>query len=643
MKKSLLLIVMAIFIGSNYYLSAQEMVSTDPQLRNVILEEFTGIHCGYCPDGHKIATELAASNPGRVFLINIHAGGYAVPKAGEPDLRTTEGEQIDNAAGVTGYPAGSVNRSTSPWAMNRGQWVSVATSQILPNISPVNVAVKAEVDFDTRELTATVEYYYTSNSPLQTNYLTVVLTQSGILGYQSDYGNYNPDNWVGDQYSHNHALRMVLSDGGAFGESITETTAGTFGTKTYKTILPETIKDIDVNLVNLNVTAFVSESQANIYSGHGVDVEYDKSKVVDLAINNLTETPQGFCFTSIHPIVEVTNMGQAVDGFDIVANIDGMDYVKTYEGTVAQDETVTIDWGEMAYTPKGVYSIKIEGFDNISGGTLFDMISGNNSDEITGIGFTQKAFGLYNAGFNSSTMPLHTAFDFSQNPNFRVYLLTNPYGANGSVAGVQFSIHSSWGVAGKPGYIMFGEADLSQVNNPSVGLYYAYSDGSQGGTAPTIKVEVSEDCGDNWTEIGSEVVSETGQPSNPQYYYVPTSNEWRKLNFSLDEYAGKSVLIRVGGIPGSGGNALYIDEISVESIVTSVEVVETNELVYPNPAVNELTINNKDYTGKNFMIYSILGEVVNEGIFNGKIDVSNLTAGSYMIYIDNKMIRFMKK
>ena len=33
-------------------------VSTEVQHRHAVLEEFTGIHCVYCPQGHKIAASL---------------------------------------------------------------------------------------------------------------------------------------------------------------------------------------------------------------------------------------------------------------------------------------------------------------------------------------------------------------------------------------------------------------------------------------------------------------------------------------------------------------------------------------------------------------------------------------------------------
>lgn len=58
---------------------AQTFVSTTPENKNVVLEEFTGIHCGYCPNGHVVAQGISDNNPGDVVLVNIHVGSYAAP------------------------------------------------------------------------------------------------------------------------------------------------------------------------------------------------------------------------------------------------------------------------------------------------------------------------------------------------------------------------------------------------------------------------------------------------------------------------------------------------------------------------------------------------------------------------------------
>ena len=73
MKKILTLIIVALTL----HLNAQQFVSTTPQNRNVVIEEFTGINCPNCPDGHVVANNIMDAYPGRVWAVNIHAGNYA--------------------------------------------------------------------------------------------------------------------------------------------------------------------------------------------------------------------------------------------------------------------------------------------------------------------------------------------------------------------------------------------------------------------------------------------------------------------------------------------------------------------------------------------------------------------------------------
>lgn len=103
--KRIVLLVSGLLLSA-FSLTAQtpQFVSTEPANRNVVIEEFTGVNCGYCPDGHRIVREYQEANPGRVFGINIHQGGYAA-------LYTTQwGDAIANQTGLQGYPAGTVNR-----------------------------------------------------------------------------------------------------------------------------------------------------------------------------------------------------------------------------------------------------------------------------------------------------------------------------------------------------------------------------------------------------------------------------------------------------------------------------------------------------------------------------------------------------
>ena len=153
---------------------SQTFVNTNPENKNIVLEEFTGIHCGYCPDGHVVAQGIYDQNPGDVVLINIHTGGYATPSAGEPDFRTSFGDDIANQSNLSGYPAGTVNRHQFSMsqgggtAMSRTDW-SAAGTQILAQPSPVNVGLQSNIDMGTNTLTVDVEVYYTGSQTVTSN------------------------------------------------------------------------------------------------------------------------------------------------------------------------------------------------------------------------------------------------------------------------------------------------------------------------------------------------------------------------------------------------------------------------------------------------------------------------------------------
>ena len=242
-----------------FTVKAQQYVSTEPANRNVILEEFTGRGCGYCTDGHRIANQIMAANPGRVWAINIHAGGYA--QSSYPNFITTDGNTIHGGFSISGYPTGVVNRTTSN-GIDRGQWNGQATAQ-MNQTSECNIAGIAMVNSDTRVATITVEVYYTGNSAYDENYLTVAMLQDSILGSQSDYGNYNPTQWLNGQYVHMHILRDVITTS-AWGDPISPTTQGTLITRTFEYQIPESIgspNGVEVKLNNFFFLAWVAERQ----------------------------------------------------------------------------------------------------------------------------------------------------------------------------------------------------------------------------------------------------------------------------------------------------------------------------------------------------------------------------------------------
>ncbi len=262
MKKILSVFALLLFAGFSVF--GQTFVSTDPSNKNVILEEYTGVNCGYCPDGHRIANQIAAAHPDRFWAINIHQGSYANTT---PDYRTPFGDALAGQTGLTGYPAGTINRhvfSGSVTSLSRSSWSS-ATNTILSQSSCVNVAAQSTIDFNTRVLTVVVEVYYTGNSATTTNLLNVALLQDNILGPQAS-GATNPDQMEGNQYRHMHMLRHLLT--GQWGETINTTTTGTFYTNTFTYTVPANLNNVEYVLEDLEVVVFISESHQEIITGN---------------------------------------------------------------------------------------------------------------------------------------------------------------------------------------------------------------------------------------------------------------------------------------------------------------------------------------------------------------------------------------
>jgi hypothetical protein len=236
--------------------------------RNVVLEEYTGIYCVYCPDGHKRANQLQLDNPGQVAIINIHQGSYASPSAGAPDFRTSWGNALAGQTGLTGYPSGTINRhvfSGSATALGRDKWAPAAEI-ILNQASPVNLLAGTHVDWATRTLTVDVSGYYTANSNTNTNLLNVALLQENILGPQIGAINFYPEMLTDEGlYKHNHMLRHLLT--GQWGETITQTTAGSSFSKQYTYTIPEHINNVPIDLNNLTVVGFIAEGHQEIITG----------------------------------------------------------------------------------------------------------------------------------------------------------------------------------------------------------------------------------------------------------------------------------------------------------------------------------------------------------------------------------------
>jgi hypothetical protein len=261
--KKIIYIFTLLLLGTS--LHSQTIVSTQPENKNAILEEFTGTGCPNCPGGHTAAATLLTANPGDLFVIANHPTNSSY----------TTGDPMANAFSNAFYtnpfispsnrymPSAMINRRV--WSTERilgvGNWTAnVAT--ILAESSPLNVGVSSSYNTGTKILTVNVEVYFTADV---TNSLTLytLITEDGIVATQSG-GTSN--------YVHNHVFRAALPGPTPqqWGEAIaTPTTTGTTKTITYTYDNSTTNYD----MTQCEIVAFVRDaSNEEIVSGNGASV-----------------------------------------------------------------------------------------------------------------------------------------------------------------------------------------------------------------------------------------------------------------------------------------------------------------------------------------------------------------------------------
>ena len=575
MKKLLLCIFTLGFLIGN----AQTFVSTSPENKNVLLEEFTGISCGYCPDGHLIASQIHDANPNDVALINIHAGGFASPQGAGTDFRTTEGTAIDSYWGVSGYPSGTVNRVGGD--MGRSQWSGAATT-VLGQSSPVNVAAQASVDMATNVLTVDVEVYYTGSQTIASNKINVAVVQNNVEGPQSGMSG-NPSNVLPNgNYNHKHMLRYMMT--GTWGESITNITQGAFFSQTYTWTMPADINGVALDATNLGVIAFVTENNENVLSStieiapNIIFVNQNDAYCMSSSANDAV------CASTTDLEVTFRNYGSAnLTSLDINYSING-GAANTYPwtGSLIPGGTETITITGVAFTPQATNTVDI------------------NTSNPNGV-------------MDQNALNDQTTTSFSQ---FDVAGQVTP----GIVAG-QASMDivlDAWGA--ETSWELTDDAGNIVASNP---VYI-----SVGGSSPVTDPQPTVYANLNSNECYSFLIKDSyGDGMNTAQYGAGS--------FTITDASGNAFI--TGGVFTSEVRESF----KADGVASSVSNTEnTNLYIYPNPVKDILTITG---AYNSLEIYDIYGKLILASDAKKTINVSTLASGIYLVNINSDNIIQTKK
>lgn len=199
--------------------------------RKVVIEDYTGTWCGFCPAVALAIEEVRALTP-YVSVVAIHKTA-----ASHPDPLDFERiEELQDMFGVSdGFPKAQLNRIV-PWP---DPYPASQVTAMAGTDTDVSIAINSTLTGS--NLTVDVSVVYENGSEAGDK-LVVYLLESGVVAPQANYFNeteghpyYGLGNPIED-YVHNDGLRNALSD--LFGDAIPQTPAFQEFEKSYAFTVP---------------------------------------------------------------------------------------------------------------------------------------------------------------------------------------------------------------------------------------------------------------------------------------------------------------------------------------------------------------------------------------------------------------------
>jgi len=247
-----------------------------PQSRTVLIEEFTGVQCNNCPDGHATTAQILNDYNPNVILMAIHAssGGFTTPFSSSTyDFSIPESDEISNLLGTVGFnPAAAINRKQfsdenfiymSNPTSNPSNWEDHAVLELAES-TPLNLKLDSEWMEEERTLRVDVTVTFTE-SYSETLALSVALTESDIIDTQVNGPAILTD------YEHDHVLRDMMTpvQGAILSDSYEA------GRVFIKSFLLENIPDENatpkgINISNTEIVAFVHQTGTNSEVLHAI-------------------------------------------------------------------------------------------------------------------------------------------------------------------------------------------------------------------------------------------------------------------------------------------------------------------------------------------------------------------------------------
>ncbi|MDD5362839.1 MAG: Omp28-related outer membrane protein [Ignavibacteria bacterium] len=328
----------------NYYIA-----SNNP--RNVLIEYCTGTWCQWCPCAKGRILDLEAYYPNTIVLA-YHGGSTSDP------YQTFNGNNILSMMGMTAFPTGTIERTTTPSECGYSDFVERPFMRYLNSpVSPVKIDIVSQnYNASTRQLN--VNLNTTALSTLTGQYkINYVITEDNLVYTQSG----NSYCTGGSTYVHKWVVRNMVNT--ASGDNLNSGATWTNGQVINKSF--STTLDAGWLEANCKLKIFVYKDASPIYSA---EIQQAIETGITLTgINGQPEVPVKFDLGQNYPnpFNPVTNIKFAIPK-------NGNASLKIYDITGKLVATYL-----EGYVTAGYYNAEINGAELSSGVYFYTLKAGN--------------------------------------------------------------------------------------------------------------------------------------------------------------------------------------------------------------------------------------------------------------------------
>ena len=235
--------------------------------KRVLIEDYTGTWCGYCP---RVAygIELVKAQTSEAVSVAIHRGSTS-SSSGTYDPYNYSAGALEDLINLEGYPTAMLNRTTL-WNYPEPNNVSQVTG-LASGDADLGLALTPSLNGNT--ITLDVQVKFGGQFTSTTAKLVVYVLEDGLIFDQTNYTSYYGGTSVISNFTHNDVLRASLTD--LLGDIVPSSEIATENvyTKSFSVAIPSNV----TNSSNMSVVAFVvdgnSNGALNVRSAHFGDTQ----------------------------------------------------------------------------------------------------------------------------------------------------------------------------------------------------------------------------------------------------------------------------------------------------------------------------------------------------------------------------------